>query len=94
VAREGGDEVLQLEEEIWEVRRGPKVVDGGATTELTEGMEEAAATVQNTVRGGDGSATGTDERSREGEGRLWCTSKGEWGREGKQVRRHQMMPFK
>jgi hypothetical protein len=77
VAEEGGDEVLQLEEEIGEVRRGPKGVDGGATTELTEGREEAAAAVQNTARGGDGSATGADERSREGEGRLWCTSKGE-----------------
>jgi hypothetical protein len=37
VAGEGGDEVLQLEEEMGEVRRGPKGVDGGGTTELTEG---------------------------------------------------------
>jgi hypothetical protein len=36
VAREGVDEVLQLEEVMGEVRRGPKGVDEGGTGELTE----------------------------------------------------------
>jgi hypothetical protein len=75
VAGVGGDKVLQLEEETGEVRRGPKGVDGGGTVELTRGGEEEAMT-QNTVRGGGGSATGTNKRLREGEGSLWCASKG------------------
>jgi hypothetical protein len=85
---EGGNKVLQLEEETGEVWRGPKGVNGGGTMELTKGGEEAAAaTAHNTARGGYGSATGADERSRDGEGRLWCASNGEMGREGKGVRR-------
>jgi hypothetical protein len=77
VVGEGGDEVLQLEEETGELRRGPKGVDGGGAVELTESEEEVAAVAQNTVRDDDGSATDVDERSTEGEGRLWCASKGE-----------------
>jgi hypothetical protein len=83
VVGEGGNEVLQPEEETGEVRHGLKGADGGGTMELTEGGEEAVAAAQNTVRDGGGSATGVDERSRDGEGRLWCASKGEWGRRGK-----------
>jgi hypothetical protein len=87
VVGEGGNKVLQLEEETGEVWRGPKGVNGGGTMELTKGGEEAAAaTAHNTARGGYGSATGADERSRDGEGRLWCASNGEMGREGKGVR--------
>jgi hypothetical protein len=62
--------------------------------ELTEGGEEAAVTAQNMARGDDGLATGADERSREGEGALWCTSKGEWGRDVKGMRWCQQTPFK
>jgi hypothetical protein len=46
VVGEGGDEVLQPEEETGEVRHGLKGVDGGGTMELTEGGEEAVAAVQ------------------------------------------------
>jgi hypothetical protein len=62
--------------------------------ELTEGGEEAVVTAQNMARGDDGLATGADERSREGEGALWCTSKGEWGRDVKGMRWCQQTPFK
>jgi hypothetical protein len=94
VAGEGGDEVLHLEEETREVRRDPKGVNGGGTVELTEGGEEAVAATQNTARVGGGSDTGADERSRKWEERLWCASKGEWGRERKGVRRWRAVPFK
>jgi hypothetical protein len=40
---EGGDQVLQLEEETGEVRRGPKGAYEGGAVELTEGGEEATA---------------------------------------------------
>jgi hypothetical protein len=59
------------------VRRGPKGTDEGGAAELTKGGEEAVAVAQNTMRGGCGSATGMDERPREGEGCSWCASKGE-----------------
>jgi hypothetical protein len=66
------------------VRHSPKGADEGGMAELTKGREEAAASApRNTMRGGSGSTTSADERLREGEGRLWCSSKGEWGREGR-----------
>jgi hypothetical protein len=47
------------------VRRCPKGMDEGGAVELTKGGEEAVA-AQNTARGGGCSATGVDERPREG----------------------------
>jgi hypothetical protein len=93
VAKEGDNEVLQLEEEMREVRRGPKGANRWGAAKLTEGEEEAAVVARNMVRGGDGSATGANERSREGEGRLWCASEGEWG-EGRGVQKRRAVPFK
>jgi hypothetical protein len=82
VVGKGIDEALQLEK-TGEVRRGPKKGGrrrhGGA--HRGQGRSDGEARIM--ARGGGNSAIDTDERSREGEGRLRRAPKREWGWEGK-----------
>jgi hypothetical protein len=55
------------------VRCGPKGADDGRGR-AHRGRGRSGGSKHS--EGGSGSVTGTNQRSREGEGRLWCASKG------------------
>jgi hypothetical protein len=77
------DEALQMEEKMGEVRRGPKRGGRWRCGRAHRGRGRSGSEAQITARGSGDSATDIDERSREGEGHLRCSPKGEWGWEGK-----------
>jgi hypothetical protein len=68
VVGEDVNEVLQLEEGMEEVRRGPKVVDEGGTLELTEGERNGGAATQRRRSGGGGPVGRRHKATERGEG--------------------------